>query len=124
MEDNDSILLELDEKEIPASYFQRLFVSVIDAVLSILFILLIYKFVPAEIVMDMITATAIIRFIVIITIMTLYRLILLLVFGKTIGMMLCKVKYLNADYKPLSAKQNLIASLAVLTPSIKFYKSK
>lgn len=124
MEDKDGLLLDLDEKEIPATYFQRLFVSIIDVVLSILFILLIYRLLPEEIVMKVLNASAIIRFVIILLVMTVYRLILLLVFGKTIGMMVCQVKYLNADYKPLSVKQIFIASFASLTATIKFYKSK
>lgn len=124
MEEEDSILVDLDEKEVPASYFQRLFVSIIDVIFSIGFILLIYKLLPEDIVMKVLNATAISRFVVIILVMTVYRLILLLVFGKTIGMMVCRVKYLNADYKPLNPKQILIASFASLTSTIKFYKNK
>ena len=85
MEDNDSIFSDINNKEVEASYIQRLLSSIIDIVLSILLLLMLYKFLPAEITIGIINSTTVSRYIFIFLVMELYRLILLLVFGKTIG---------------------------------------
>lgn len=124
MEDNDSLLSDINDKEVEASYIQRLLSSIIDVAISILLLLMVYKFLPAEIIIGVINSTTVSRYVFIFLVMELYRLILLLVFGKTIGMMVCQIKYLNAGYEPLSTKEKFKISLAVRTSAIRYYKNK
>ena len=124
MEDNDSIFSDINYKEVEASYIQRLLSSLIDIVLSILLLLMLYKFLPVEITIGVINSTTISRYIFIFLVMELYRLILLLVFGKTIGMMVCQIKYLNAVYQPLSTKEKFKISIVVRTSAIRYYKNR
>ena len=124
MEDNDSIFSDINDKEVEASYIQRLLSSIIDIGLSILLLLMLYKFLPVEITIGIINSTTVSRYIFIFLVMELYRLILLLVFGKTIGMMVCQIKYLNAVYQPLSTKEKFKISIVVRTSAIRYYKNR
>jgi len=54
---------------------------------------------------------------------TLYRLLTILLLQRTIGMILCRCKYLNENLQPLSLKEKLIATIATRTKKIKLYKA-
>ena len=123
MEEKDTIFSDINETEVEGSYFQKLFTSLIDVVISILLIILIYRMLPREISINLIRSASLARYIFIILMMTAYRFIFLLVFNKTIGMMICSVKYLNADFQPLSVKEKILAVFVIRTNSIKYYKN-
>lgn len=122
MENTDSILSDIQNSEIEASYFQRLLASLIDFVVEILLVLVIYITIPKEIILRLIGSNTYTRYLLIFIILVLYRLISIAIFQKTIGMMLCRLKYLNGDLHPLSIKQKLIAAFIPRTQSIKYYK--
>lgn len=61
-------------------------------------------------------------YIIILALMFLYRLICILLFSRTIGMMICRVKYLNSSLHPLISKEKLIAVFAIRTSAIRYYK--
>ncbi len=123
MENKDSIFTDIENTEVEASYLQRLFISFVDLAVSVLLILLTYKVLPEELIMTIMESGLVSRLIFIILIMEAYRLPMLLIFGKTLGMMVCKVKYLNGKMLPLTAKENLIASFIIRTASIRYYKN-
>ena len=122
MEDKDTIFSDINVTEIETSYFQRLFTNLIDVVISILFLIAIYKLMPREMLLSIIRDNTFIKYIFIISVMSLYRMICLLFFSKTIGMLICKVKYLNGDLQPLSTKEKMIAVFAIRTSRLKYYK--
>jgi uncharacterized RDD family membrane protein YckC len=66
---------------------------------------------------------AYITYIIVFVIMFSYRMVCLLVFNRTAGMMICRIKYLNDQLKPLSSKEKLVAVFAIRTARIKYYKA-
>ncbi|WP_414672816.1 RDD family protein [Lacibacter sp.] len=122
MENTDSILSDIQNSEIEASYFQRLLASLIDFAVEIFIVFLVYITIPKEIILRLIGSTAYTSYFLIFFILFLYRFICIIIFQKTIGMMLFRLKYLNGNLEPLSIKQKLIAVFIPRTQSIKYYK--
>jgi len=123
MEEKDTIFNGLENTEAEASYFQRLFTTVIDIALSVLLVVLVYFVIPHQFISTITGNSSIGRYILIFLLMEGYRLTSLLAFGKTIGMMVCNLKYLNSSLQPLSTKEKLIASLVVRSNKIRYYKN-
>ncbi|MGB4844679.1 MAG: RDD family protein [Ferruginibacter sp.] len=122
MEDKDSIFSDIQTTEVEAAYFQRALTNLIDWAIDILLIVTLYLLLPKEIISTLINTKSYSTYIIVFVLMLVYRLLCLLVFGKTIGMMLCKIKYLNSTLQPLTQKEKLIAVFAVRTSNIKYYK--
>lgn len=122
MENTDSILSDIQNSETEASYFQRILASLIDFAVEIFIVLLIYITIPKEIILRLIGSNAYTSYFLIFFILFLYRFICIIIFQKTIGMMLFRLKYLNGNLEPLSIKQKLIAVFIPRTQSIKYYK--
>lgn len=122
MENTDSILSDIQNSEIEASYFQRLLASLIDFAVEIFIVFLIYITIPKEIILRLIGSNTYTSYFLIFFILFLYRFICIIIFQKTIGMMLFRLKYLNGNLEPLSIKQKLIAVFIPRTQSIKYYK--
>jgi uncharacterized RDD family membrane protein YckC len=122
MENTDSILSDIQNSETEASYFQRLLASLIDFAVEIFIVFSIYIIIPKEIILGLIGSNTYTSYILIFFILFLYRFICIILFQKTIGMMLCRLKYLNGDLQPLSIKQKLIAVFIPRTQSVKYYK--
>lgn len=120
MDDKDSILSDILEQPVESNYFQRLFYGIIDTVVYIVFMVLIIKFLPVEVTSRLVGGFK--TYVTVIIIMVGYRTICLLTLGRTLGMILCKLKYLNDKHKPLSLKEKFVAVLAFRTSSIKNYK--
>jgi len=124
MEDKSSILSDLEATEIEGSYLQRVLISVVDWVIEILLLIFIYYILPKELFQDLIINKPYVSYAIIILLMISYRLLCILIFSKTVGMMVCKIKYLNNSLQPLTSPEKLIASIAIRTSKIKYYKSK
>ncbi len=122
MEEKDSILTDIVSHEIEANRFQKFLATAVDIVASILLVLIMYKILPREILFKIMESSTVSRYIFVIVLMEAYRLILIFAFGRTLGMMVCKVKYLNAHLLPLTNKEKLIASVATRTNAIRYYK--
>jgi uncharacterized RDD family membrane protein YckC len=123
MEEQDTIFSDIEDPEVEGTYFQRLFTGLIDTVINLVPIILIYKFLPREISINLIGKSSLNTYIFIILLIALYRLVFLLIFDKTLGMMLCRLKYLNAKRRPLTIKEKFIAVFAISTAKIRYYKS-
>ena len=123
MEDKDSILSDIQTTEVEGSWFQRFFTNLIDWAIDILLIVGVYFLLPKGILSDLINTSSWSMYIIVFVLMIVYRLVSILVFGKTIGMMVCRLKYLNDSLQPLSGKEKMIAVFAIRTASIKYYKA-
>lgn len=122
MENTDSILSDIQNSETEAPYFQRLLASLIDVAVEIFIVFVIYITIPKEIILRLIGSNTYTSYFLIFFILLLYRFITIIIFQKTIGMMLCRLKYLNGNLEPLTIKQKLIAVFIPRTQSIKYYK--
>lgn len=120
MQENQSFLSDIVEEHVEATYLQKLLYGIIDTVIYLLLIMVIVKVLPREFLSIFIGRFK--TYITVVIIMILYRMIFILVFGRTIAMAICKMKYLNRELKPLSLKERLYVSLPYKPASIKYYK--
>ena len=123
MESEESILTDIVSDEEEVSVPQRILANVIDFVLEIGLLVLLYKTLPSDLRVFLIKNKSISTYIVIFSLFTLYRLVNMLLFERTIGMILCRCKYLNENLQPLSLGEKLIATIAVRTKKIRIYKA-
>ena len=122
MEENNSILDDIKIEEIEAPYFQRLITTLFDIIIEIS-IMVAFYFIFKEPILKLLEVNSYMRYIITLIIIFAYRLVCILLFEKTIGMIISKVKYLNNDFQPLSSKERLIAVFATKTSNIKYYKA-
>ena len=123
MNDQDSILSDIQPAEVEGSYFQRVVTNLVDWGIDVLLIVALFLLIPKQTITNIIAINSFSTYIIVFVLMIVYRLICLLVFGKTIGMMLSRLKYLNADLQPLTGKQKLIAVFVVRNSAIRYYKA-
>lgn len=121
MENTDSILSDIEYPEVEASYLVRLLANLIDGIIEIVLLIIIY-FLLRETVSSLLKTTSLAIYFIVLLIMIVYRLTCILLFGKTIGMMIFKTKYLNRSLHPLSGKEKLLVAFAIRTSNIKIYK--
>jgi len=122
MNDNDSIFDEIKTDEIEASNSQSRFSDILDWVIDLSVMIIFYLLLPREVFGNFIRHTSYGTYVIVIAIMILYRLLTILIFGRTVGMIILKIKYLNGNFTRLSNKEKLIAVFAVRTSKIKYYK--
>lgn len=122
METQDTIFSDITPDETEAGMLLVFFTRVFDFAIDILILLLVYWLLPFDALLYLTSITRVMLPILIIAVSTAYRLIFLLLFNKTIGMMLCRVKLLNKDLQPLSPKGKLISIFKSRFSSIKYYK--
>jgi uncharacterized RDD family membrane protein YckC len=101
MEQNDSILDDIKMHEVEAPYFQRLAVTLLDLVFEIGLMVAFYILLPSETMYKLLGTTSYMKYIVTLFIIFFYRFSCIFLFGKTIGMAICGVKYLNNNLQPL-----------------------
>jgi hypothetical protein len=122
MEQNDSILSDIQIDEVEAPYFQRLVATVLDIVFEVGLMVAFYFLIPRDIMFQLLNIGSYMKFVVTLFIIFFYRLSCILLFGKTIGMAICGVKYLNTNFQPLTTQERLIAVIRTKTSNIRFYK--
>ena len=122
MEESNSILDDIKIEEIEAPYFQRLITTLFDIIIEISMMVAFYL-IFKESILKLLEANSYMRYIITLIIIFAYRLVCILLFEKTIGMIISKVKYLNNSLQPLSSKERLIAVFATKTSNIKYYKA-
>jgi uncharacterized RDD family membrane protein YckC len=54
--------------------------------------------------------------------LALYRLICIAAFHITIGMWLCRIRFLNGQFKPLSMKERIFAAFFILVNGVNYYQ--
>ena len=123
MENNDTIFSEIGPEETEASFVQGFLTGVIDFAVDIAILFIIYILLPWNIFV-LINKYSIMLLLIIVSVTTMQRFLLLIYFNKTIGMMLCNVKYLNKELKPLSTKEKLVSTFRSRFSKIKYYKDK
>jgi hypothetical protein len=123
MEEKDSILGDIKTEEVGAPYFQRLITILFDVIIEISIIVAFYFLFPRELILKLLDANSYMRYVIALIIVFTYRLVCILLFGKTIGMIISRVKYLNSNLQPLTSKEKIIAIIATKTSNIKFYKT-
>ncbi len=123
MDNNETIFSDLETNEVEPPYWQRLVANIIDAIIEIGLMVTIYFLMPADVWYSLLQERTFARYLIFFGVLFLYRLICILSIGRTIGMAICRIKYLNADLQPLSMKEKWIAVFAVRTPKIKYYKA-
>jgi uncharacterized RDD family membrane protein YckC len=122
MESNDSILSDITPEEAEVGMMQGFFTRLFDFAIDILMLFLVYLVMSRDVIFNVTRSSSIVIPCIIIAGSTVYRFLFLLLFNKTIGMMLCKVKLLNKDLQPLSPKEKLISIFRSRFSSIKYYK--
>jgi uncharacterized RDD family membrane protein YckC len=123
MEEKESIFTDLETGETESGSGRRVFANIIDWLIEMAIIVTIFVLMSKGVIPSIGKGGAYITYIIVFVIMFLYRLICLLVFNRTVGMMICRIKYLNHDLQPLSTKEKLIAVFAVRTARIRYYKA-
>jgi uncharacterized RDD family membrane protein YckC len=123
MDDKDSILEDIAPAETEAAYFQKLFSGLIDTVIFFALLIGLYKILPPNVIDSFFNNGLFFRVVVFIAIMLVYRMALLLPFDKTVGMMICRVKYLNKDLKPLSVWEKFASTFVSMYSGIKMYRA-
>jgi len=123
MDSQESILTDIEDPEAEASNAQRILANIIDFVLELVLLVLFYWIMPDQLRDFLIRNKPVSTYVVIFLWFTLYRLLTILLLQRTIGMILCRCKYLNENLQPLSLKEKLIATIATRTKKIKLYKA-
>lgn len=123
MEEKDSILSDLETGETACSNVQRVSANILDWLIEMLMIIAIFVLMAKGIIPDIAKAGGYVTYLIVFVIMFLYRLVCLLIFNRTAGMMICRIKYLNNDLQPLSPQEKLVAVFAVRTARIRYYKA-
>jgi uncharacterized RDD family membrane protein YckC len=123
MEDQDSIFSDIKPTEVESSRIQRVFSRWADGAIEIGSLAAILFLLPNETFSRLIDGKSYMIYLIVIVLMTGYRLVCLLLFGRTIGMMVCRLKLLNKHLEPLSTKEKLLTFLPVNIPGIKYYKA-
>jgi uncharacterized RDD family membrane protein YckC len=122
MDKEDTIFSDIGPGETEVGLAQGLFTRLIDFAVEILILYLVYRFMPGNILQDLINGNSIVVLLIIIAVAVIYQFGFLLLFNKTIGMMICGVKYLNKNHRPLSAKEKLLSIFRTRFSGIKYYK--
>lgn len=124
METNDTIFSDITPTEVEATSLQGFSVRMIDFIIDIALIISIRFLIPAAVFTSLAGSTSFLFFVIVILVMTIHRFVLLSLFNKTIGMMICRVKFLNKDLQPLSAKEKLLSPFRTRFSTTKYYKDK
>jgi uncharacterized RDD family membrane protein YckC len=119
MEDQDSILSDLEPTEIESSYTQRFFSRLIDTAIELGLLFGILFISPKGTFSRVLDGRSLI---VLLIVIIGYKPICLLAFDRTIGMILCRLKFLNEHFEPLSIRDKLLTFLPVNMPGVKYYK--
>lgn len=102
----------------------RFFSRIIDFAIELLILFLIYNFIPGDLLQSMYAENSFIIFFIIISVAILYQFFCLHFFQKTIGMTICRIKYLNKELKPLSTGEKLASIFRTRFSPVKYYKDK
>lgn len=123
MEFKESILEDIKAEEIEVPYFQRLLINVVDAAIEIVILIGLYFLLPKEILNEIFAVSSLMKYAVTFIVLIAYRMICILLIGKTIGMIICKSKYLNSNLLPLTSKERITAVFLTRTSGIKNYRT-
>jgi hypothetical protein len=123
METQQNLLTDVEPQETLSTTPQRIFTNIIDYVLEIAVLAVIYIFMPDEMRLLMSKYKPYATYLLVFLVFTAYRMITIVLLQRTIGMILCRTKYLNENLAPLMFGEKMIATFAVRTKNIKIYKA-
>jgi uncharacterized RDD family membrane protein YckC len=123
MEPQDSILEDIEETPTELPRARRIAAGIIDGVVEVVLILSFYWIIPTQWLEFLAQYKPVSSYVVVFLWFTLYRLFTILLLQRTIGMILCRCKYLNEKLQPLSLKEKLIATIVNKSSKIKLYKA-
>ncbi len=121
MEDQDSIFSDIKATEVEASLEQRFLANFIDIIIEVIILVGIYLLLPND-VLSRAVNNPFIAYPAIFVLLFAYRVTSLLLYGKTIGMVLSRTKYLNKKLDPLSVKEKILGVFIGKAAGIKRYK--
>lgn len=124
MENNDTIFSDIQNQETEAGLMQGFFTRAVDIGIELAMLVMMYKFMPEEILYRIYSINTFIPFFIIIALTVIYQLLFLLFFNKTPGMMICRVKYLNKSLLPLSTREKFASLFRTRFSGIRLYKDK
>lgn len=124
MDNNDSILSEINASEIEVTFFQGFLIRMIDFVIDISILFLIYLIMPRDVFHVVLSSSPFIRPAIVLVVIIVHRFIFLMLFSKTIGMMICSAKLLNKNLQPLSPWEKILSIFRTRFSEIKYYKDK
>jgi hypothetical protein len=123
MEDKDSILDEIKAEETEVPYLQRLLTTVIDVAIELSLIIAFYFLLPRKFIAELFAINQYMKYVIAFIIIFSYRLVFIFLIGRTVGMILCRTKYLNKNLLPLLLKERLLSVFVTRTSGIKYYKA-
>jgi uncharacterized RDD family membrane protein YckC len=121
-QNEDFISLEVLNQEIESSYFQRALANAIDLAIEIALIFCTYLLFQPMI-STLLHANSSYKYIITLILVYAYRLTTILFFKRTIGMMACRLKYLNNKVQPITGQEILLAVSGFRTSSLKIYQN-
>ncbi len=124
MENNDTIFSDIKPAQVEVTLFQGLLTRLIDFAIDIFILYFIHLLMPRDLYLYLVRLSALIVPGIVILVVTVYRFLFLMLFSKTIGMMICSVKLLNKEFQPLSTKEKFLSIFRSRFSTIKYYKDK
>jgi uncharacterized RDD family membrane protein YckC len=123
MEEKETIFDDMELTATEAAPLKRFLVSLIDWAVEVGLFVAFYFLMRNQSVSDLVSNQSWAFYFVIIIFMLAYRAVSIMGFGKTVGMMVCRLRYLNAKMQPLTTGEKWTAVFAVRTASIKYYEN-
>lgn len=124
LQNNDTIFSEVEFKETEITSLQGFLIWLLDFVIDILIFFLVYTIMPLDILVKIETLDSTFITIIVILVATVNRFLFLLLFDKTISMMVFRVKLLNKQLQPLSNKEKVLSLFRSRFSKMLYYKEK
>ena len=123
MNNDEHKLAEFDKSaEVEASYFKKSMLRIIDAVMVIGIYLLIARYLPYGTLYKMISVVN--SYIFALILLIFYRMITILPFGATPGMLLVKVRFLTGEEKRPTIVEKLLAVIFIFTNGVTYFDKR
>lgn len=120
---SEEIISKAEFIEIQATPVQRFMTGLLDFAIDIAFIFLLY-ITGVRSLISVSQLSPIHILVIVVLLSTIYRYLFLLLFNKTIGMMVFKVKFLNMKLEPLSNVEKLYSIFRTRFSQIRLYKDR
>lgn len=120
-ENDKDVLEDVQEVETEAAPSQKFLCITVDIIFDIGLLVLFYRFAPQQF-LQVVYETPLLKYVVLVAIVLLYRCTCLIFWNKTIGMKIFRLKYLNEKLQPLSTAEKVKATFITTASSIKYYK--
>lgn len=123
MEHNESILGNINVEVAESTGLQKFISNAIDIIIEIVIIIAFYFLVPRQFVTTLLDQHFLMKYFIALLLVFSYRLLCMLLAGRTFGMMITRSKYLNSRLLPLSQKERMIAAFIDKAAGIKRYQA-